>query len=165
MSQSVEIICLLIHWNCSKFPENGPDVSTHFQCKHSGWVANAVATFSNRSSENPKVYHILCDFHICLPCMRLKDIKIETQFTVLFGYTWFGEWPWSGLDVRCSPKKHRCCHAKGTINSRQKEFLHSLQQNLEGSIVNSTNHPAALCHVLSPSLKVLRVTSHLSKSK
>lgn len=112
-----------------------------------------------------KVYHILCDFHICLPCMRLKDIKIETQFTVLFGYTWFGEWPWSGLDVRCSPKKHRCCHAKGTINSRQKEFLHSLQQNLEGSIVNSTNHPAALCHVLSPSLKVLRVTSHLSKSK
>lgn len=113
-----------------------------------------------------KVSYILCaDFHTCLSSMRLKDIKIETQFTVLFGYTWYGEWLWSGFDARCVPKKPVCCGARGTINLREREFLHSLQQNLEGSTVNSTDLPAALYRVLSPPLNVLRITSHLLKSK
>lgn len=81
-----------------------------------------------------KVSYILCvDFYTCLSCMKLKGIKIETQFTVLFGYTSYGEWLWSGFDARGTPKESMCHDARGTINFRQREFLHSLQQNLKGA--------------------------------
>lgn len=113
-----------------------------------------------------KVSYILSvDFHTCLSCMRLKDIKMDRQFTVLFRYSWYGEWCWSGSDARCTPKKPMCCDARGTNNFRQREFLHSLQQNLEGSTVNSTDLPVALYRVPLPPFNVLQITSHISKSK
>lgn len=113
-----------------------------------------------------KVSYILgVDFHTCFPCMRLKNIKMDTQFTVLFRYSRYGEWHWSGFDARCTPKKPMCHDARGINKFRQREFLHSLQQNLEGSTVNSTDLPVALYRVLLPPFNVLQITSHISKSK
>lgn len=66
-----------------------------------------------------KVSYIVCvDFHTCLSCMRLKDIKIETQFTVLFGYTWYRKWLRSGFDARWTPKKPVYRDARSTINHK-----------------------------------------------
>lgn len=47
---SVELIVL----HCSKFPENRPDISTRFQGKHGGWVANPFAMYSSAPTENAR---------------------------------------------------------------------------------------------------------------